>query len=72
MKTLGRGAYGKVKLCLDSQDHELYAIKIINNARSVRKGRALSKNRCVLVPPLALLMQPQVAGIIVVGQGDQC
>ena len=50
VKTLGRGAYGKVKLCLDSQDHELYAIKIINNARSMRKGRALAKNRCVHPP----------------------
>ena len=49
VKTLGRGAYGKVKLCLDSQDHELYAIKIINNAHGRRKTRALSKNRC---PPV--------------------
>ena len=48
VKTLGRGAYGKVKLCLDSQDHELYAIKIINNARSLRKGRVLGKHRCAL------------------------
>lgn len=50
VKTLGRGAYGKVKLCLDSQDHELYAIKIINNAHGRRKTRALSKNRCVPAP----------------------
>lgn len=30
IKTLGSGAYGKVKLALDSKDHKLYAIKLIN------------------------------------------
>ena len=57
VKTLGRGAFGKVKLCLDSQDHELYAIKIINNARNLRKGRALAKNRCASASGLQTWMQ---------------
>ncbi|KAK9830087.1 hypothetical protein WJX72_009710 [[Myrmecia] bisecta] len=32
IKTIGFGAFGKVKLCLNSQDHRLYAIKLINKA----------------------------------------
>lgn len=34
IKTLGMGAYGKVKLALDSKDHHLYAIKLINKVRT--------------------------------------
>ncbi|KAL6777693.1 hypothetical protein ACKKBG_A15290 [Auxenochlorella protothecoides x Auxenochlorella symbiontica] len=30
--TLGRGSYGRVKLCLSTQDDELYAIKVVNRA----------------------------------------
>ncbi len=30
VKTLGEGAYGKVKLCLNSEDHNLYALKLVN------------------------------------------
>ena len=41
IKTMGRGAYGKVKLCLDSQTHELYAIKVVNHSRATRRPRAL-------------------------------
>ena len=30
VKTLGEGAFGKVKLCLNSEDHNLYALKLVN------------------------------------------
>lgn len=30
VKTLGQGAYGKVKLCLSSEDHNLYALKLVS------------------------------------------
>ena len=30
VKTLGQGAYGKVKLCLNSEDHNLYALKLVS------------------------------------------
>ena len=30
IKTLGQGAYGKVKLCLNAEDHNLYALKLIS------------------------------------------
>ena len=30
VKTLGQGAYGKVKLCLNSEDHHLYALKLVS------------------------------------------
>ena len=30
IKTLGQGAYGKVKLCLNSEDHNLYALKLVS------------------------------------------
>ena len=45
IKTMGRGAYGKVKLCLDSQTHELYAIKVVNHSRATRRPRALPGSR---------------------------
>ena len=41
IKTLGRGAYGKVKLCLDSQTHDLLAIKVVNHMRAARKVRGM-------------------------------
>ena len=34
IKTLGQGAYGKVKLCLNAEDHGLYALKLISKARA--------------------------------------
>ena len=33
VKTLGQGAYGKVKLCLNSEDHNLYALKLVSKVR---------------------------------------
>ncbi|CAL8468719.1 g8259 [Coccomyxa elongata] len=36
VKTLGEGAYGKVKLCLNSEDHNLYALKLVNKGHSQR------------------------------------
>jgi hypothetical protein len=33
IKTLGQGAYGKVKLCLNAEDHGLYALKLISKVR---------------------------------------
>ena len=30
VKTLGQGAFGKVKLCLNSEDHNLYALKLVS------------------------------------------
>ncbi|KAK9785422.1 hypothetical protein WJX73_002199 [Symbiochloris irregularis] len=46
IRTLGQGSYGKVKLVLDSKDHKLYAIKLIN------KSRVRMRNR--LIPPRSL------------------
>lgn len=34
IKTLGQGAYGKVKLCLNARDHNLYALKLISKVGS--------------------------------------
>ena len=34
VKTLGQGAYGKVKLCLNSEDHNLYALKLVSKVRT--------------------------------------
>ncbi|KAI8467317.1 MAG: hypothetical protein J3K34DRAFT_523847 [Monoraphidium minutum] len=36
VKTLGRGSYGKVKLCLNTLDGQLYAIKMMNRSFLVR------------------------------------
>eukprot|EP00878_Enallax_costatus_P030765 GHUV01033553.1.p1 GENE.GHUV01033553.1~~GHUV01033553.1.p1 ORF type:complete len:398 (+),score=129.41 GHUV01033553.1:639-1832(+) len=36
VKTLGRGSYGKVKLCLNTLDGQLYAIKMMNRSCLVR------------------------------------
>lgn len=37
LKNLGKGSHGKVKLCLNTEDNTLYAVKIVNK----RKLRAL-------------------------------
>ncbi|GLI58969.1 hypothetical protein VaNZ11_000756 [Volvox africanus] len=37
VKTLGRGAFGKVKLCLNTLDGQLYAVKMINRAHLLRQ-----------------------------------
>lgn len=33
LKNLGKGAHGKVKLCLNTDDNALYALKIVNKRR---------------------------------------
>jgi hypothetical protein len=35
LKTLGKGSYGKVKLCLNTLDGQMYAVKV---SRSVGGG----------------------------------
>jgi serine/threonine protein kinase len=43
VKTLGRGSYGKVKLCLNTMDGQLYAIKMMNRSyllRTLQRPRA--------------------------------
>eukprot|EP00879_Flechtneria_rotunda_P011490 GHRR01012003.1.p1 GENE.GHRR01012003.1~~GHRR01012003.1.p1 ORF type:complete len:620 (+),score=143.61 GHRR01012003.1:839-2698(+) len=43
VKTLGRGSYGKVKLCLNTVDGRLYAIKMMNRScllRTLQRPRA--------------------------------
>lgn len=37
VKTLGRGSFGKVKLCLNTVDGELYAIKMVNKTYLLRQ-----------------------------------
>ncbi|CAK0780807.1 hypothetical protein CVIRNUC_005182 [Coccomyxa viridis] len=39
VKTLGQGAYGKVKLCLNSEDHNLYALKLVSKGDPRRRPR---------------------------------
>jgi len=36
VKTLGRGSFGKVKLCLNTLDGQLYAVKMVNRAFILR------------------------------------
>ncbi len=41
VKTLGRGAFGKVKLCLNTLDGRLYAVKVRRRGRALpRRGSA--------------------------------
>eukprot|EP01025_Chloroclados_australasicus_P035441 TRINITY_DN3608_c1_g1_i2.p1 TRINITY_DN3608_c1_g1~~TRINITY_DN3608_c1_g1_i2.p1 ORF type:complete len:878 (+),score=72.97 TRINITY_DN3608_c1_g1_i2:7096-9729(+) len=47
IKTLGQGAIGKVKLCYNTVDKNLYAVKMIDRKRlnkQFRKGRSLRKS----------------------------
>lgn len=39
MRTLGSGSFGKVKLCMNSQDQQLYAVKVINRQAMLRNSR---------------------------------
>lgn len=39
MRTLGSGSFGKVKLCMNSQDQQLYAVKLINRQAMLRNSR---------------------------------
>ncbi|PSC68038.1 Replication factor C subunit 5 [Micractinium conductrix] len=45
--TLGRGSYGKVKLCLNTGDDTLYAVKVVNTKalRSAAKSRHMRMRR---------------------------
>lgn len=54
VKTLGRGSYGKVKLCLNTLDGQLYAIKV----RPHRRRRALPAHvgPCGVAAQLLLLL----------------
>ena len=38
VRTLGKGSFGKVKLGLNTHDHELYALKLIPKSRKKRRG----------------------------------
>jgi len=40
VRTLGKGSFGKVKLGLNTHDHELYALKLIPKSRKKRRGGA--------------------------------
>lgn len=44
VKTLGEGAYGKVKLCLNSEDHNLYALKLVNKVSRCLPPPALPRS----------------------------
>ena len=47
--TIGKGSFGTVKLCLNTVDNTLYAVKVVNK-HAVRGGRprASSGNRTAL------------------------
>ena len=38
IRVLGRGAFGKVNLCVKKDTRELYAIKIISKAEIIERG----------------------------------
>lgn len=40
VRTLGKGSFGKVKLGLNTRDHELYALKLIPKSRKRLRGVA--------------------------------
>jgi len=46
VSTLGRGAFGKVKLCLNVQDNALYAVKVVESStlKNHKKSKQLSKS----------------------------
>ena len=43
IKTLGEGAYGKVKLCIDTQSNNTYAVKIMN--KKILKTKSMTKGK---------------------------
>ncbi|GLC68350.1 hypothetical protein PLESTF_000681800 [Pleodorina starrii] len=51
VKTLGRGAFGKVKLCLNTLDGQLYAVKMINRAHLLRQLQKPSRPLRRRAPP---------------------
>ena len=58
VKTLGQGAYGKVKLCLNSEDHNLYALKLVSKVSSLRALGPYSVLSCDVCHPAGLLQTP--------------
>lgn len=38
MRTLGKGSFGKVKLAMNTMDHQLYGLKLIPKSRRRRRG----------------------------------
>eukprot|EP00898_Chlorokybus_atmophyticus_P006257 jgi/Chlat1/6632/Chrsp482S06106 len=44
LKVLGRGTFGKVKLCLNVYDGQLFAVKIINKKQLMRRSIATRRN----------------------------
>ena len=61
IKTLGQGAYGKVKLCLNAGDHNLYALKLVSKVG----GRCASPTRG---PRTRMCMMATLAGVAQVVQ----
>eukprot|EP00803_Ostreobium_quekettii_P001747 evm.model.scf_722EXC.5 EVM.evm.TU.scf_722EXC.5 scf_722EXC:51151-58080(+) len=44
LKELGKGSQGKVKLCLNTDDNILYAVKVINKQKSMRQMKLAKKS----------------------------
>ena len=47
-ETLGRGAYSKVKKCINTKTNQEYAVKIVNNYLLRKKRKPLIKQKKVL------------------------
>ena len=43
IKTLGEGSFGKVKLCVDTQSNNTYAVKIMN--KKLLKSKSMTKDK---------------------------
>ena len=43
---LGEGSFGKVKLCVSSEDKRAYALKILNKGRMQRTKTSAGTARC--------------------------
>eukprot|EP01095_Lingulamoeba_sp_RSL-Kostka_P002280 TRINITY_DN1312_c3_g1_i3.p1 TRINITY_DN1312_c3_g1~~TRINITY_DN1312_c3_g1_i3.p1 ORF type:complete len:558 (-),score=155.78 TRINITY_DN1312_c3_g1_i3:65-1738(-) len=64
IKTLGKGSYAKVKLCINSKDNEFYAIKILDKSKL---GRRRLGNPCPLqdvVREIAIMKKLDHANIV--------
>jgi serine/threonine protein kinase len=65
VKTLGRGSYGKVKLCLNTVDGHLYAIKMMNRTfllRSLQRPKATLRKSARRASSAQALQQRTAAG----------
>lgn len=40
IRTLGKGSFGSVKLALNTQDHNLYALKLLPKSRKARNQKS--------------------------------